>query len=708
MPDKDSKLSLDLITTSPNLASELDKEQLDKIGSKVIERFEKDVSSRQEWADIAEKAQNLASLKAEPKDHPWEGASNVKYPAITTAVTQFAARTIPEIVRGNKVVEVSVNGKNNEEKEARAKRVARHMSYQLLIESSDWEESVDKLIHIVALTGVGIKKTYFDPIQKKNISELLTHSDFVVNQHITSLPEARAATHVLNKHKNFLVSQMRAGLYEEINFKELVDNESSGHADGLTAEQNSEEDKEDFHELLEQHCYLDLDGDDYEEPYIVTVHRSSQKVLRIVARFDPEDVETNLDGDIIHIDPVHYFTDFHCIPATDGSFYSFGFGTLLYSLNEAINTTINQLIDSGTLANLQGGFLGKGLRIKGGAFRISPGEWKMLDSAMGQSIRENVFPVPYKEPSNVLFQLLGLLIETSKELSSVSDVLTGQQPAQNVPATTVLALVEQGLKVFNSIQKRLHRSFKKEFEKLYRLNRLFLDPEVYFRVQDEESAVLQADYEDETLDIIPVSDPNMSSDAQRFARDRAMLDVMQAPGVDGREVVRRYLEDLNVTDIDKILPPPDPNAPPSPEQVELQLDIQDKKDTHAENMRELDLKELDIRSKAQEREEKARAIEAKLEAEIQQIKATALDALARAEAAEQSTQLNFYKAQLETLKAKIGGFGDENIANEKIEQEAGLLEGQLDEQTSEAELAGPEGLEPGPSDEGPESLIETT
>jgi hypothetical protein len=316
-----------------------------------------------------------------------------------------------------------------------------------------------------------------------------------------------------------------------------------------------------------------------------------------------------------------------------------GFGKLLKPLNETINTTINQLLDSGTLANMQGGFVGKGLRLKGGDLRLSPGEWKKIDMGIGADIKNNIVPIPYKEPSTVLFQLLGAMVDAGKQLSSVTDITMGQQDAQNAPATSILALVEQGLKIFTSIQRRIYRSLKKEFEKLYRLNRIFLDPETYFRTLDSQLAILREDYEDESLDVHPVSDPNLSSDALRLSRTQALLALVGTPGVNGHEIIRRYLEDLSTPNIEKVLPPPDPNAPPPIEVIDKQSEIQKRADDTQIKAMELKLEEM------------------KVMAEIEKIKAEALKAIAEAEGVEPGRQIDQYKAEIKALtdvaKAKL-------------------------------------------------------
>ena len=647
MLKNDKPLKIDDVILSPNVTDKLSDEFLDAVGSTVVDEYEKDKSSRKDWEDLIEKALDLSTLKSEKKDFPWANASNVKFPLITNAVIQFSARTVPEVVRGGKVVEVAVIGKNTAAKEQRAKRVARHMSYQLLIESSDWEDSVDKLIHLIANVGLAHKKTYYDPIKRKNVSELLDHNEFVVHKNTTCIEDARRATHVMYHHNNDLVSHMRAGLFKECPMEELHSNNTDSHMPMY------EDEDEHYHEVLEQHRYLDLDDDGYEEPYIVTVHKDSRKVLRIVGRFDIDGVHKNSDDEIIHIEPVHYFTSFHFLPSMDGSYYSLGFGPLLYSLNEAVNTNINQLIDSGTLANLQGGFIGKGLRVKGGVLKHKPGEWKMLDSALGVDIAQNIVPLNYKEPSSVLFQLLGLLVDTTKELSTISEVMSGQQTAQNVPATTILSLIEQGLKVFSSIQKRLHRSLKKEFEKLYRLNKLFLDPEVYFNIQDENGVVLQKDYEDESLDIKPVSDPTMSSDAQRLATSQALLGLVGMPGVKNQAVLKRYIESLDVADAEELLEPEGQSQAPDPKIIKVKMDAAAKQDEMKLKADAQGTKDQELMYKIAQSSADLELKRNKTEAEIMEIKARAIAALAQAEAAEKGTQIAAYKTVLESLKERV-------------------------------------------------------
>lgn len=626
MPIKYLK-DLNEIIAEPNIVDSIEDEDLAIIANKVLEEFEDDKRSRAEWDDKNDEALELAKLVERPKSFPFENSANVKYPLLTSAAIQFAARTYPEIIRNGRAIEYKVVGGDPQgDKAARAKRLADHDNYQLLIASNRWEDETDKLLHMLPIYGTVFRKTYFDPIDKTNISELLLPDAIFINNSVPSLEKARRISHLLLVHKNDILEKIRMGLYADIG-----DDILNTHDDT----------DDDMHELIEQHRYLDLDYDGYEEPYIVVVHKNSNRVLRIVANWDPEDVVMSSEGEIVRITRTDYFTDYHFIPSFDGTFYSLGFGALLKPLNESVNTIINQLIDAGTLANLQGGFIGKGLKMNKGPLRFRPGEWSPVDS-FGQDIKSNIVPLQYKEPSGTLFQLLGLLIDATKELSSVTDALTGTEHAQNTPATTILALVEQGMKVFSAIQRRLYRAFKKEFEKLYRLNRLFLDPEEYRIIIDDPLADARADYEDLRLDVFPVADPNISSEAQRLAQAQAVMQTVQIPGVNVAAILDRYYEALQVPRREELIIQPDPNAPPPPEVIDLQSKIQERGARLQLQDREVAIKEKELQLNL-----------VKLESEIAKLKAEAIKALAEAESKEAGVQLDKLKLNLEALTSQL-------------------------------------------------------
>jgi chaperonin GroES len=546
---------------SNNIAELLEEDELSKIAQRIVSGYEIDKESRAEWEEVIDKAMDIAKQTLDTKHFPWPNASNVKFPLITKGSIDFASRMLPELIRNDEIVKISVTGEDPEGLKARrATRVQEHMSYQLLKQSDAWEDSMDKVLHVLPVLGTVFKKTYYDPIEKRPMSEMCLPKKIVVNYNTDSLEKARRITHEFTFFANDIVERIRAGLYLDIDIEKLKSGEGY-----------DEEVYDPPLELLEQHCWLDLDEDGYEEPYIVVMHAASQQILRIRNRF--KTIKKNGEGEVKHIKPVQYFTDYHFLRSPDGGFYSVGFGTLLYPLNASINTLLNQLIDSGTLHNQQSGFIGRGLRIKSGEFKMKMGEWKVLDSAAGTNIQQNVVPLPTKEPSGVLFQLLGLLIDIGKDLTATNDALEGKQPAQNVPATTMLTLVEQGMKVYNAITKRLFRALRKELNKLFELNREYLTDDEYRRVLNNSLVRVKDDYETSFYDIIPVADPTMASDAQRMGKAQALMGL---PGLNPYETTRYYLESLHIerTMIDKLLPKPDPQAPPPPEQMKIMAEIE--------------------------------------------------------------------------------------------------------------------------------------
>lgn len=629
--DLSKKLDLEEIRALPNVAVKLSEDDLLKIGGLVLKGYHEDKISRKDWEDQVQQALDLAELKREPKTYPFVNAANIKYPLLTTANIQFAARTYPEIVRNGKVVEVTVMGRDQTgEKAERARRVSSHMSYQLLVESDEWEENTDRLLHLLPTVGTCFKKTWFDPIKGVNRSILCLHDEIIVNDNISCLAEAKRITHILSKTKNQLVEMIRAGYYTK-------------DMDILARCESDEVDADIV--LLEQHRWLDLDQDGYEEPYIVTVDKETNRVLRIVARFDGDGIKKLDDDTIVSIKAVSYFTDFHFIPSPSGKYHSIGFGHLLTPLNSAVNTILNQLVDSGKLANMQGGFVSSRVRSKEKDIKLQMGEFKQLTVNGDVDLSKNIIPLTYKEPSQVLFSLLGMLIQATEKLSSVTDALTGSQPGQNVPATTMLALVEQGLKVFTSIQRRLYRGFKKEYELLYRLNRVYLDEVVYMRTMDDEQAILQSDYEEESFDVRPVSDPGQSSDAQRLAKTEIYLNMIQMGLIDPKEGTERYLKALDIPNIEALMPQP---AGPSIDEQELQAKIAKEQ----ESLR-LQAKDLEIRAMDAE----VRSIKA--EAEVTKTLALATEAIAKAESLNVQSDVAKFNAEVSAMKVAF-----QNIENE--------------------------------------------
>ncbi len=573
-----AELNITKILESTNLATELDEDVLTKIGEQVIKDYDTDESSRRDWMKNVEDWIKLAAQVAEKKSFPWENAANVKYPLVTTAAMQFSARAYPALVQGLDIVKIRTVGEDPQgEKAARATRIAKHMSYQLLEQMEDWEEDMDKITMMVPIIGCAFKKTWYDPSIKRNRSELVHAKDLVVNYYAKSLETASRKTHILYKSPNEIKEKQLKGLYLDIDLQ--ISSPQNSHIntelDKVQGVTPPGEDESAPYVLLEQHRYWDLDGDGYQEPYIITVEEESRKVLRIVSGFEEDAVEKQGDK-IVKITPTEYFTMFPFIPNPDGGFYPLGFGALLGPLNETVNTLINQLLDSGSMSILQGGFLAKGLRLKPGRLSFEPGEWKIVN-APGNDLKNGIVPLPVREPSTVLFQLLGQIVQSGKELASVAEIFVGKMPGQNTPATTTMATIEQGMKVFTAIYKRLFRSLKKEYKKLYRLNSIYLDPKEEFTILDsgQQGQVSQDDYKGDPTDVAPNADPTAVSEIQKLAKAQGLLELIQIGTVNPQEVTKRVLEaqqQENIPALMNVQPQPDPKAQEL--QMKMQMDQQ--------------------------------------------------------------------------------------------------------------------------------------
>ena len=339
-----------------------------------------------------------------------------------------------------------------------------------------------------------------------------------------------------------------------------------------------------------------MDEDGYKEPYIVTIDEAGQ-VLRIVARYDDDDVVYNNDDEILRIEAEEYFTKFSFIPNPDGGFYDIGFGVLLGPTNEAANTIINQLVDAGTLSNLQSGYIGRGARIKKSDTSFKPGEWKQIN-VTGDDLRKNIFPLPVREPSGVLFNLLGTLLDSGNRLASTTEMMVGENPGQNQPATTTLAVIEQGMKVFTAIYKRLYRSLKKEYKKLFDLNSDYLDEQEYFTILDigneQVQKIARDDYNEDTYDVVPAADPNVITEAQRLAKAQALMEMIPLGTVNPQEVTMRVLRAMEQPAIEQLvqMPPPQPDP-------KVELEAQKQQQEFTVKMRELDIREAEAIAKIQ-------------------------------------------------------------------------------------------------------------
>lgn len=599
-------MKLQKILESSNLAADLSDDKLIEIGNDVVIGYETDLESRKPWEKDLKNWTELALQVASDKTFPWPNAANIKYPLLATAAMQFAARAYPTLIPSNgKVVKCKVIGSDpTGEKSMRAFRVSTHMSYQVMEQMDGWEEDMDKLLIALPISGTCFKKTYWDSSKQQNCSQLVLPKSLVVNYWTRCLEDAERITEVFYLSKRKVKERQNLGIFIDA---ELGDPQTP--ADDVTTSINrsfqlaSDFDETTPYTILEQHTYLDLDEDGYAEPYIVTVEAESNKVLRIVPRFSEADVLMDDKQNVVSIEAVQYYTKYGFIPNPDGGFYDIGFGRLLGPLNNSANTIINQLVDAGSLSNLQAGFIGKGLRIKMGETRFQPGEWKAVN-AVGDDLKKQIFPLPVREPSQVLFSLLDLILKSGKELASVAEIFVGKMPGQNTPATTTMASIEQGMKVFTAVYKRVYRSLTSEFRKIYKLNQQYMNPEEYISILD--NPIPQEDYKGPEDDIIPGADPSAVSSQEKQQKVQAVMQLLNLGTINPMAATLMYLEahEIPEAEIKKLAMQPQPKTDPKVEALQAKAAIDQQK---AQNDIQISREKLrmDQMTKEQEMQHKA-------------------------------------------------------------------------------------------------------
>lgn len=668
-------VSLDAIMQMTNVADSIDDSTLTDMGTTLSEQIRIDQESRADWEEKYEDYMRLATQVMETKSMPWHGASNIKYPLLTIAVMQFAARAYHQLVPGPKVVKARVVGKDPDgAKSAQANRISKFMSWQCLEDMDTWEDDMDRLCLVLPIAGNTFKKTYHNS-EGKNVSELVLPKDLIVNYYAKDVASAPRKSHVLYYYPNDIVEKIRTGEFIEFDMDadkpdrvESYQNSNIGYDDthgsayypdatdeALGLNPPGQQDEDAPHTFYECHCWWDLDEDGYKEPYIITIHEETEKVVRVVARYSPNNIITNDEGNIAKIIADEYFTNFIFVPDPNSGVYGLGFGTLLGPINETANTLINQLVDAGTLANLPSGFLARGIRIPGGQQPLKPGEWRHVNT-IADDLRKGIVPLPVKEPSNVLYELLAMMLDAGQQLSSVTSLMVGENPGQNQPYSTTSEVLRQGLQVFSSIYKRIHRSMKKEFKKLYKLNELFLTEPQYFTVLDYDSVtdegnqmqIFPSDFNESEMNVVPASDPSLVDSTEERAKAESLKQMLGSGFVNPQEATNRILEAEGHADIEKLMDIPEPE--PSFEQ-------------------KIEMEKVEI--------EKQKTAS---DAQIDQYKAQVESARAQAQNA-----LDYAKAMAETNKQQMEQMKQEH------EQTMMMMKEQFEALSSQAKLAQEEG-----------------
>lgn len=560
-----------LAASGLDLAFRLDSDELAKITVDCLEAYRRDVAERAEWTESFDKIMDLVRSKRTMKTFPWPGAANVKYPLIMKAALKFGSRAYPAIVNGSDVVKsAAVGDDENGKKRARGDRVSMHMNYQLLHDMPEWDVETDRLCHSLPLQGTMFRQVVWDKEYTRPLTTLISGKDLVVTQCAKDL---ETVPHFAKEFPLFIhqiKERQRKGVYREVDLgiDDYIDKEDAGKQD-----------------MLECHCRYDLDGDGYEEPLIAVIHKESEELLSLKPGYWPNGVMRGQQGEILCIRRHVEFIKYEFLPDPEGQFYGIGFGQLLLENAELINSIFNQLLDAATDQNTGGGFIARGGKLKAGNMEYRRGEWKFVNMD-GDDLRKAIVPRPTSQPSPVLFNLVSMLIEASRELASDNDVTSGSAPA-NQPATTTLAIIEQGMQVFSSIYKRIYRALTKELRLIAKLNAAYLPPEAYLNVIDwrpeqpeqppqpgpmgpmpmqmpaQEPPTPQTDYAAHDRDIIPVADPSMTTSAQRLQRAQFLQQLgaespIAAQMLDQREIMRRVLEAASIDDIESLMPKPTP------------------------------------------------------------------------------------------------------------------------------------------------------
>lgn len=568
--------TLDELVAADNIADALSATDLGRIAAEALEDYSLDKRSMETWTARMKAGLDLAELVKKPKDYPWPNASNVKYPLVTTAALQFNAKAYPAIVPGDAVVRAKTFGADPlGQKQARGDRACEFMSYQLMCVVDEWEEDTDKLLTLLPIVGTVVRKVWYDAAQMRIRCRLLDTGAFIVNDKVKTLSDAPRVTEELSLYPSEVKERQRSGQFLNV---DLID--------------VSGEDTQAPQKFIEQHRRIDLDGDGYEEPYIVTVHCGLQRVARIVADFEMRDVKfeqievpgqpmpaldpmtgmqtllpgqpTLQNGKVLSIRRGSYFIAYDFLPSLSGGFWGTGFGLLLGDISETVNSALNLMLDAGHMAALGGGFIGSEFRIKGGSQRFRPGEWKTVN-AKGATVRDGLVPMTWPQADPVLFQLLGLLVEAGKEVASIKDILTGDSGGKAMTATTTMALIEQGMAQFTAAFKRIFRALRYEFKLIASINARTIAPDVYNGFHDlagPDGQPVMLDPAQEFgldgMDFIPVADPSSVTKMQKIAKGQLLMEAASNGVVDPVAAGQRMLEAAGIEDVEELAPKPDP------------------------------------------------------------------------------------------------------------------------------------------------------
>ena len=553
-----------------NLVDFLDKSDLGKLASDVLESIDSDKESRSEWEKTYVEGLKYLGMKFdETRSQPFQGSSGVIHPILAESVTQFQAQAYKELLPAQGPVKTEIVGARTPEIEMQSQRVANFMNFYIMNVMQEYDPELDMLLFYLPIAGSAFKKVYYDQSMSRAVSKFIAPEDLIVPYEASDILSAERVTHVIRMSKNEIRKQQLSGFYADIELKgdaytvnrsdieEEID-EIEGQSPSYS--ENRDRTVYEVHTILDLPGYEDVDAEGKETglklPYIVTIDEQSQQVLSIRRNYTEQDVTKQ---------KINYFVQYKFLPGL--GFYGLGLSHMIGGLAKASTSILRQLIDAGTIANLPSGFKARGMRIRDEDEPLQPGEFRDIDTT-GGSLKENLIPLPVKEPSNVLMQLLGMLIDSGKRFASIADTNVGDVNAA-MPVGTTVALLERGTKVMSAIHKRLHYAQRIEFQLLAKVFSEYLPPMYPYQAQGGAQEVKQTDF-DGRVDVIPVSDPNIFSQSQRITMAQELMQLVQSnPEIHGPkgiyEAYRRMYSALGIDNVDSLLqPPPPPPPPPAP------------------------------------------------------------------------------------------------------------------------------------------------
>jgi chaperonin GroES len=543
-----------------NLAEYIDDSELISIVTELMGDYDDDISSRKDWIQTYVDGLELLGLKIEERSEPWEGACGVYHPLLSEALVKFQAETMMATFPASGPVRTQIIGKETPDKKDSAQRVQEDMNYQLMDVMKEYRPEHERMLWGLGLSGNAFKKVYYDPSLERQVSLFVPAEDIVVPYGASDLESAERVTHVMRKTENELRRLQVSGFYRDVDLgppDNVLDEVEKKIAEKLGFKASTDT----RYKILEMHVELDLVGHEHRDedgeltgialPYVLTLEKGSNTVLAIRRNWDPEDETYKKRQHFVHYGYVPGF-----------GFYYFGLIHLVGAFAKSGTSIIRQLVDAGTLANLPGGFKARGLRVKGDDTPIAPGEFRDVDVPSG-SIKDNLMALPYKEPSQTLFQLFGTIIEEGRRFANTADLQISDMSSQ-APVGTTLAILERTLKTMSAVQARVHYSMKQELGLLKEIIAAYTPDEYSYEPIEGHRRAKKADYDN--VDVIPVSDPNASTMAQKIVQYQAVLQLAQtSPQLYNLPLLhRQMLEVLSIKDAEKLVPMPEDQKPEDP------------------------------------------------------------------------------------------------------------------------------------------------